>query len=355
MGVTAAADKLALTAAVCTRNRPDQLRRALASLAVLDPPAGEILVIDNAPDDDRSRRLVASEFPAVRYVRENVPGLNFARNRALHEARCPIVGFLDDDAVADAGWCQALLSVFAERPAVAACTGRVEALVQETAAQRLFEANGGFSCGLDPIRLPADLHRPLHGHRAPAIAWSISIGCGCSLGIRRAAALAVGGFDNALDLSPLLPGGGDLDILWRLLDAGHHLEYQPLALAWHEHRRTLPEVGGQLAGHQRAVLAFLRKSLREARKETRWAILLFLAWRLVKPGVRALRRLFGRDPLPFRVLVRMWWNSWVGVFAYRAAEREAARRLAAATAEGLHPCGEPWRWKGCGRSGSAAN
>jgi len=325
-------DAPGVTAAVCTRDRPELLRRALASLSALDPPASELLVVDNAPSDDRTFELVRDAFPDVRYVREATPGLDFARNRAIAESRFPIVAFLDDDAVADPGWCGAFRTVFAARSEVAACTGRVEPLVLDTEAQRLFEANGGFSRGLQPIRLPGDMVRPLHGRRAPPIAWAVSIGCGCSLALRKTAVRAVGGFDNALDLGAVLPGGGDLDILWRLLDAGHHLEYQPAAVAWHEHRRDMEGVERQLVGHQRALVAFLGKSLRHARPGTRRDIAAFLAWRLAKPVVRLGKRLLGRDPLPARLLVRMAWNCWIGVAAYGAARSEAARRAAGGAA-----------------------
>jgi len=323
------------TAVVCTRDRPELLRRTLASLAALDPPASEILVVDNAPGDERTFELVSREFPSVRYVREDVPGLDFARNRGIAESRFPIVSFIDDDAVADPAWCGAFLAVFDGEAEVAACTGRVEPLALETESQRIFEANGGFSRGDEPIRLPADLTQHLHGRRAPAIAWAVSIGCGCSLSVRKDAVVAIGGFDNALDMGALLPGGGDLDILWRLLEAGWQLEYQPRALAWHEHRRDLAGIERQLVGHQRALLAFLAKSLLQARAGTRRSIAVFMAWRLAKPLVRLGRRAVGRDPLPARWLLRMWWNCWVGAFSYGAARREAARRMASVEAGGV--------------------
>jgi GT2 family glycosyltransferase len=329
MGMTADPEREGITAVICTRDRPDLLLRALTSLMLLDPPASELLVVDNAPSDERAAD-VASEFPSVRYVREPVPGLDFARNRALAEARFPIVAFIDDDAVADPGWGEAFLSTFRERPEVAACTGRVEPLEVATESQRLFEANGGFSRGLDPIRLPGDFAQALHGRSAPAIAWAVSIGCGCSMAVRKDTVLAIGGFDNALDMGAVLPGGGDLDILWRLLDAGHGLQYQPKALAWHEHRRDMASIERQLVGHQRALLAFLSKSLRRARSGNRWQVASFLVWRMVKPVVRLWKRAIGRDPLPAALLARICWNCWIGAFfSYGAAVREAKRRTSA--------------------------
>ena len=324
---------LSLTAAICTRGGGRPLERALESLVRQRPRPAEILVIDNAPAGDVVRR-VAEAYRVVRYVREPIAGLNFARNRALREAGSDIVAFLDDDAVADREWSGAVLEVFTGNPQVAACTGRVEALRLETAAQRLFEANGGYSRGSERVRLPEDSGtRKLHGWRAPLIAWAVSVGSGCSLAVRRRAALELGGFDCALDLGDALPGGGDHDMLWRLLGAGQQIVYEPRALAWHEHRRELDDALRQIAGHQRALVAFLAKSAVAGPGGKRLGVAVFLVWRLLKPGVRLARRLLGRDRLPPGALLSVWWNSWLGLIAYPRARRMARRRAAAVDAK----------------------
>ncbi len=233
--------EVGVTAAVCTRGRAAVLGRALASLVAQSLPA-EILVVDNAPSDEATRDLVRERFPTVRYIREPVLGLDVARNRALREAVRDVVAFVDDDAVVDQDWATTLRDVFALNPRVAVCTGRVEPFSLASEAQQLFEANGGFARGLVPVRLPRDARRPLHGRRAPLIAWAVSIGSGCSYAVRRDVALALGGFDESLDLGDPLPGGGDHDLLWRALQAGYEVAYEPRALAWHEHRSEMPAV-----------------------------------------------------------------------------------------------------------------
>jgi len=321
-----------ITVAVCTHNRPIQLQRALSSLLDQLPSAGEILVVDNAPSDDSVLVLVTNGFPGVRYVREPVPGLDAARNRALLEARFPIVAFLDDDAVAHRAWAATIATAFASNSRLGACTGRTEALKLESAAQCLFESNGGFGRGERRICLPGDSALPLHGKHAPLIAWAVSIGSGCSLAVRREAALEIGGFDEALDQGAALPGGGDHDILWRLLDAGYELAYEPDALAWHEHRREWGAVVDQIVGHQRALIALLTKVTANSRGRRRVGAVSFLVWRLLKPGVRLYRRLRGRDPLPASVLLRMWVNCWCGLYAYPLARRLARKRRSEAAA-----------------------
>ena len=136
-----------LTIAICTRNRPEGIQRLLASLSRLTVPPDacadqspmEILVVDNAPSDDRTRDLV-SECPEVSVRPEPQPGLNFARNRALREARGELLAFLDDDVVVDRGWLEGLCDAWNTNRDAAAFTGQVlpmEHLQVKAAASRL--------------------------------------------------------------------------------------------------------------------------------------------------------------------------------------------------------------------------
>jgi GT2 family glycosyltransferase len=318
-----------ICAAICSRDRTGQLRRALRSLEGQARRPAEILVVDNAPRGPATRNLVRDEFPGVRYVMEPVPGLDFARNRALRETSMEIVAFMDDDVVAEPGMSAAIEDVFREGERIAVCTGKVEALSLETEGQRLFEANGGFARGEARIRLPADRRRRIRGMPVPLIAWSISVGSGCSFAVRRRTILDLGGFDVALDLGQPLPGGGDLDMIWRVLDAGYEVVYEPSVRARHEHRKDLDASIRQIVDHNRSLIAMLAKSAVTTRGGSRAAVLAFLAWRLAKPGVRLVRRIAGRDPLPAGALLGMWWDGWRGLSAYGAARRLAEHRRAA--------------------------
>ena len=315
---------LNVCAVICTRDRPKQLRRALDSLAEQTQRPAEILVVDNAPSGDETKSMVLNEFPVVRYVREPTPGLDFARNRALKEASQEILAFLDDDAVADQGWVENTDSVFSEGASIAICTGKVEALSLETAGQRLCEANGGYARGNTRITLPDDNGRRLHGIKAPLIAWSNSVGCGCSLAVRRQIIIELGGFDEALDMGPPLAGGGDFDIIWRTLNAGYQVIYEPKVQARHEHRQEYEAAIAQILEHNRALIAVLTKAARSAKGLRRVSVWFFLLWRLMKPGFRLVWRAMGKDPLPATALLRLWWQCWRGLGTY-AHTRKLAR------------------------------
>lgn len=308
-------------AVICTRNRPAQLQRALTSLMEQTLAPSEVMVVDNAPKDDITKRMVENEFPTVRYVQELTPGLSRARNRSLRESRYEIIAFIDDDAVADPDWVVAIQAVFHENPTIAVCTGKVRALSLETAGQLLFEANGGFERGNSRIRLPRDVQKRLSGLPAPLIAWSISVGTGCSLAVRREKIIEIGGFDEMLGMGAAIPGSEDLDIIWRTLKAGDEVVYEPGVQAAHEHRREVAAAVYQILEYNRVLIAWLTKVVAmEHGPEKFWA-LMFLLWRLMKPGVRLGRRVLGQDPLPSGILLRLWWNGWRGLGAFLAAQQ----------------------------------
>lgn len=286
------------------------------------------MVVDNAPDGRDTQTMIVERYPVVRYIFEPTPGLNFARNRALEESRQDIIAFMDDDAIADPNWIRRIVEVFSANQSVAVCTGRVKPFRLETEAQRLFEAQGGFDRGTVRIRMPQDASlRKMHGFKVPLIAWSIAIGVGASLAVRKTALATIGNFDTALDLGAALPGGGDVDFIWRTLDSGLDVIYEPEAIVMHEHRRQIEEVQAQIIGHRRAEIAFLTKSVRNARGLKRASILAFLCWRLVKPGLRLLRRLAYRgDPLPAILILRLWAASWRGLTSYHQAAQLAHER-----------------------------
>jgi glycosyltransferase involved in cell wall biosynthesis len=138
-----------LTVAVCTRDRPNDLLHCLEALTRICNEHEEILVIDSCSSGPDTHEVV-KKFPSIRYVREERPGLDRARNRAIREARYDIVAFIDDDATPDPGWLSALRLNF-HHPNVACVTGLTMPSELETNAQETFEDYSTFSRGFEHI------------------------------------------------------------------------------------------------------------------------------------------------------------------------------------------------------------
>ncbi len=226
------------TVAVCTRDRPDDLARCLDAIGRLDPAPDAVLVVDNAPQGDATMRLVESR-KAVRYVREDRPGLDVARNRALREATTDVVAFTDDDAVPDPAWIGALQRNFGE-PGVLCVTGLTLPLELVTRAQEAFEEYGGFGRGFRRRVFSAAADNPL---------ISGPMGAGVNMALRRTVTGLVGGFDEALDAGTPTRSGGDHDMFTRILASGYEVVYEPEALVRHRHRQGWAELADTLHGY----------------------------------------------------------------------------------------------------------
>ncbi len=131
-----------ITVVVCTHNRAESLRHALASLYDLATGGRftyEVLVIDNASPDHTAVviREAAQESPApLRGVHEPTKGIVAARNRGVLEATGKWLAFFDDDQLADRNWLLELFAV-AEEHQVRSVGGAVHLQLPEGCGRRL--------------------------------------------------------------------------------------------------------------------------------------------------------------------------------------------------------------------------
>lgn len=241
---------LKTTVAICTRNRADDLKRCLDAIKKMPDDGQQVLVVDNNPPNDSTKNLCAS-YPFVTYVVEPKPGLDFARNRALHEATGNIVAFTDDDAVPDPNWLRAIVKNFND-PAVLCVTGMTMPLELETEAQEAFEHYSPFGKGFKRKVYSSDTHNPL------AVG---QIGAGANMALRKSVLQLIGPFDEALDAGTPTESGGDHEYYARILLAGYKIVYEPQALSWHRHRRTWQETRKAIRGYGIGVYAFWTRLL----------------------------------------------------------------------------------------------
>jgi glycosyltransferase involved in cell wall biosynthesis len=121
---------------ICTHNRPTYLKKCLGSIISqgIHPDQYEIILMDNSTDG-RTKNLIDEEFHDVtqlRYETFSRPSGNFARNAGVPLARGRIVAFIDDDAIAEPGWLQAIIDSFTDKSPVA-CIGGPSSVIFEAA------------------------------------------------------------------------------------------------------------------------------------------------------------------------------------------------------------------------------
>jgi GT2 family glycosyltransferase len=253
-----------------------------------------VLVIDNAPRDQETRKAV-SQFSGVDYILEPKPGLDFARNRALRESDAELLAYLDDDVIVDGCWLEGLHEAWASHRDAGAFTGPILPLELETTAQVVFERMGGFGKNFDRVRYSSVLpDSPTYPVGAGLF------GAGANMAFRRSALENVGGFDEALDTGAPLPGGGDLDIFYRIVRAGYPFVREPKLVVYHQHRREYAKLRHQMWTWGLGTMAYVNKSWRHDRAERpkirRW-VFWWLCYQLSKIFVPFLRRNRARWPI----------------------------------------------------------
>jgi GT2 family glycosyltransferase len=247
-----------ISVAVCTRNRPAELERCLQSLQRLTDAADEIVVIDNAPDGDATRSVVA-RFPGVRYFPESRAGLSAARNTALKSASSEVVAFTDDDVIVDPQWIRHLRRAFADAQTMVV-TGLVLPAELETRAQLIFERKlAYFHLGyreriFDQVWFNSLKDKGVHS-------WEV--GAGANMAIRREAYRLGYQFDTRLGPGVFGGCGEDSEYWYRLLANGWRCVYHPAAIVYHHHRRDLKALRSlmkqYMKGHVASLLLQYRK------------------------------------------------------------------------------------------------
>ncbi|MEC4985363.1 MAG: glycosyltransferase, partial [Oscillatoria sp. PMC 1076.18] len=312
-----------VTVAICSRDRATDLDLCLSAISQLDYPNLDILIIDNAPSNDATKNLVKDKYPQYRYVCEPRPGLDWARNRAIVEAKGEIIAYTDDDVIVDSGWVKNLVQVFTENPEVMAVTGLVVPYELETEAQILFEKQGGFGKGF--------LTKYYQIRQGEKISWYLlgtgNFGTGANMAYRRQIFEKIGYFDPALDVGTVTNGAGDLEMFFRILKAGYPLVYEPKMLIRHRHRREYSQLKKQLLNNGSvfsyfvcAVMAYPEELLSFARLGVTW----LLTWHCK----RLLISLLHPMQFPRELIWAELRGCLLGLFRYQKAKKNAAKIIA---------------------------
>jgi glycosyltransferase involved in cell wall biosynthesis len=117
-----------IAAVIPTKNRPEDLRKAVESLRDQTRAPEQIVVIDQS-DDVRSKEAVTaalSEAPGIElaYVHDpSIAGLVAAKAESLAYTKADIICFFEDDVVLEPDYLREIERGFIDRPAMVGCSG----------------------------------------------------------------------------------------------------------------------------------------------------------------------------------------------------------------------------------------
>lgn len=201
-----------VTVVVPVHERPEALARLLAAL----PPHLEVVVVDDGSADPEPLRAVAERY-AARLVRHPVNrGPAAARNTGLAAVRTPWVLFCDSDVQPVPGWL-GVLRRHGGDPDVGLVAPRV--LGHEE------DPHDGWLVRYEQARSSLDLGPTPAAVRIRGPVAYVPSACV----LARVEALS-GGFSEELR------SGEDVDLVWRLLEEGWRVRYEPAAHVRHDHR-----------------------------------------------------------------------------------------------------------------------
>lgn len=133
------------------------------------------------------------------------------------------------------------------------------------------------------------------------------------MAFRRDILLKLGGFDDALDTGAPLPGGGDLDIFYRVVRAGYPFVYEPRYLVFHQHRREYEKLRRQYWTWGLGFMAFVVKSY-QTDPGKRSQLIRLIGWWIGYQLDELQKSIRGCHALPPGMILAEMWGGIVGLF-----------------------------------------
>ncbi len=206
-----------VTVVIPVRDRTALLERCLSALGAERP----VVVVDDGSVDPEAIAAVARHHGARLLRRDVSGGPGTARNTGLGHVEGEFVAFLDSDCVPPRGWIDTLAAHFAD-PLVGAVAPRIVAEPSISSAGRYAAQFGSLDLGPHEARVVP----------ASRVAYVPT----AALLVRRAALAELGTGDGVFD--PALRYGEDVDLIWRLHEAGWRIRYDPSVAVAHREPDT---------------------------------------------------------------------------------------------------------------------
>jgi GT2 family glycosyltransferase len=214
-----------MSVVICTYNGASTIQECLEGLLAQDYPDYEIIVVSDGSTDGTG--AIAREY-GVHLIETENRGLSAARNTGMQAATGEIIAYIDDDAYPDPHWLRYLAASFNSTDYVALGGPNIPPPTDGPIASCVANAPGG----------------PTHVLISDREAEHVP---GCNLAVRKAALQAIGGFDSQFRVA-----GDDVDLCWRLQEAGGNLGFEPAAMVWHHRRNSVLAYWKQQVGYGKA-------------------------------------------------------------------------------------------------------
>lgn len=266
-----------ISVVIPTRDRPDYVRNALATLRDSRFADFEAWVMDQSAGDATKDAVEAFHDPRLRYVRMPRPGGCPARNYGAALARAGIVAFLDDDTSVPPDWLAKIVAHFDADPALEFLFGGLRA-----------PEGVDYTQGSVPQCLPGEDWHPRDGVRRLMQHCS-----GGDMAARKSFLRTVGGFDELL--GPANPGvrANDVSIAYKAYRSGLRILAAPDVEVIHTHGyRPYAELAGMLASSTYGSGVFWGRQLRRRDWQAAWHLVAAecqLLWRPLSLVLRAQR------------------------------------------------------------------
>ena len=225
---------------------------ACGRLGKLNYPNYEVILVNDGSTDNTRRDCRAVFRGFVRFIRPNL-GLSAARNAGLQASTGEIIAYTDSDCFVDPDWLTHCWLPSCSR-----------AMRPPWAAQILHPEDGWLAACV-----AASPGQPTHVLESDQVAEHIP---GCNMAFRREALEAINGFDVQFRKA-----GDDVDVCWRLQQAGRWISFAPSAFVWHHRRQDPRSYLRQQAGYgeAEALLRFKHPDKFNGRGHGKWAGVLY--------------------------------------------------------------------------------
>ncbi len=181
-------------------------------------------------------KLSPTATPTFHYFRhEKNLGLSVARNTGITAASGEIVAFTDSDCRADEDWLYYLVGDLIHSEFIGMGGPNLLPPEDSPVAAAVMASPGG----------------PAHVMLTDRLAEHIP---GCNMAFYKWALDGIGGFDPLF-----MRAGDDVDLCWRLQQAGHKIGFSPSAFVWHYRRSTIGAYLKQQQGYGEAEALLVRK------------------------------------------------------------------------------------------------